>query len=79
LHETIPNFTQFTNTFNLGWKRGLDDQTKAQRQGDFTNIIIKKVYKIIIFIWTWRKYNLHHHPNLMLEWQKLKVGKKKSG
>jgi hypothetical protein len=64
-------------SFNLGWKRGLDDQTKAQRQGDFTNIINKKIYYLIIFIWTWRKYNLHHHLSLVLEWQKLRGKKRK--
>jgi hypothetical protein len=38
--DGIPNFTYFPVTLKLGMKHGLEDQTKAQRQGDFTDKFI---------------------------------------
>jgi hypothetical protein len=37
-HETVPSFSHFTATLILGMKGGLEAQTRAQRQGDFTQM-----------------------------------------
>jgi hypothetical protein len=38
--DGIPNFTYFPVAHKLGMKHGLEDQTKAKRQGDFTDNFI---------------------------------------
>jgi hypothetical protein len=37
-HEMVPSFSHFTATIILGMKGGLEGQTRAQRQGDFTRM-----------------------------------------
>jgi hypothetical protein len=55
--DCIPNFTYFPVTLELGMKHGLEDQTKAQRQGDFTDQFI--VYEE--FAWCVQGYGIPNH------------------
>jgi hypothetical protein len=36
----VPNFADFPATLKLGMKQGLEAQTRAQRQGEFTYITL---------------------------------------